>query len=238
MGTKALLASTKDRMRLLIIILLIPFQLQATVFSEQEWIDFYMRDCSQVTGKMACRQDLELILGRMMQYSQLTFKYLDKEDLPRWLIAVPAVESSFKPNAVSRSGALGLWQLMPFNIKAYMTKEKSIMGQTFTMTPSPWKIKKYGKDPEINTRLGAKHMGILFSKFRYHKDTAKLSILAYNCGAKCVKLWLLGESKLPEETINYYNKIMAVKYIIRNMKALGVKPVRQLSIIERLRGLL
>jgi len=222
----------------ILLFLLIPLQLNATVFSVKQWTDFYLRDCTSLEKNRACKQDLELILGRMISYSVLTFKYLDKEDLPRWLIAVPAVESSFKPNAISTAGAIGLWQLMNFNIKLYMTRKKSFMGQTFTMVPSPAKILKYGKDPVINTRLGAKHMGILFKQFRYHKDTAKLSILAYNCGASRVKSWLLGKSTLPNETRNYYNKIMAVKHIIRNMKALGVKPVRKLSIIERLRGLL
>jgi hypothetical protein len=224
-------------MRILIILfLLIPFHLNATVFSIEQWTDFYLRDCTTLEKNRACKQDLELILGRMVGYSKMMFKYLDKEDLPRWLIAVPAVESSFKPDAISRSNAIGLWQLMPFNIRHYMTKEKTIMGQTFTMVPTPAKILKYGKDPVINTRLGAKHMGILFKQFRYHKETAKLSILAYNCGASRVKSWLLGKSTLPSETQNYYNKIMAVKHIIRNMKALGVKPVRQLTIIERLKG--
>lgn len=224
--------------RLLIIVLFIPLQLNAAVLVKEQWVGLYLRDCDTVSVNMVCKRDLEIILGRMINYSHMMFHYIDAEDLPRWLIAVPAVESSFNPGVVSPAGALGLWQLMPFNIRAYMTHKKSIMGQTFTMTPTPAKIEKYGKDPEINTRLGAKHMGILFSKFRYHKDTAKLSILAYNCGEKCVKDWLLGDRNLPEETQNYYNKIMAVKYIIRNMKALGVKPVRKLSIVERLRGLL
>ena len=171
----------------------------------------------------------------MVNYSEMAFKYLDKQDLPRWLIAVPVVESAYNPKAVSKMKALGLWQIMPYNIREYKTRKVVILNRSIEIIPTTEKIRKYGFDPETNTQIAAQHFRMLFEKFRHHKDTEKLALLAYNCGVSRVKRWLIGQSKLPTETQNYYNKIMAVKYIIRNMKELGVKPVRQLSFIDRIK---
>ena len=42
--------------------------------------------------------------------------------LPHEVIYLPFVESNFKPNAVSRSGATGLWQFMTNSIDGYNMK--------------------------------------------------------------------------------------------------------------------
>ena len=221
---------------ILLFLLLIPFQLDARVFARNQWIDFYLRDCNTIKPYRACKQNLEKALGKMIQYRSMTFRYLDKEQLPKWFIVIPIVESNYNKKATSPKGALGLWQLMPYNIAMYQTKKIVILN--YKIIPTTEKIKKYGFDPESNTKMAVLHFRKLFERYRDHKNAEQLAIMAYNCGESWVNSWLLGKSKLPDETQNYYNKIMAVKYIIRNMNRLGVEPVRKLTIVEKIKGLL
>lgn len=220
---------------LTIIILIFPLQLSAIVFTQKQWVDLYLRDCTKKTT--ACRQNLEIIIGRMIKSSKMIFRYLDKEDLPRWLVSVPIVESSYIPTAVSKKGALGLWQIMPFNIEAYKTKKVVILD--FEIVPTNEKIKKYAFNPKTSTQIASLHFSMLFNEYRDHKEVEKLALLAYNAGVKRVNSWLAGKAKLPEETQNYYNKIMAVNHIIANMAEYNIQPVTiEITWKKRIMGLI
>lgn len=221
---------------ILAVALLFPLCLNA--YTTKQWVSFYLRDCAGLKNGQACRGKLESSIGRMTKYRKMVLKHLDREELPRWLAVVPIVESDYNERAVSKAMAAGMWQIMPYNIEAYAKKSIIFLNSSIEYKPTAKKIRKIAFDPNKNTEMAATHFGKLFMLYRDHEDCEKLSLMAYNAGTRRVNLWLLGKSRLPTETINYYNKIMAVKYIIRNMKALGVKPVRQLSLIDRIRGLL
>lgn len=224
------------QVKYLIIFLLFPLNLNAIVFTQDQWVELYLRDCKTVERNMACKKELEKALGKMADYKSMTFKYLDKEGLPRWLATIPIVESSYNKDAVSKVGALGLWQLMPYNIQSYKTKKIILLD--YKMIPTTKKIRKYGFNPVSNTEIASLHFSKLFLKYRHHKETEKLAVLAYNSGGRRVDLWLSGKSRLPDETHNYYNKIMAIQYIIKNLKKLNVKPVKEPTIFEYVKSLI
>lgn len=93
---------------------------------------------------------------------------------PNLIWALIREESSFKSDAVSRAGALGLTQLMP---------------PTAMDISSQLKLKVTEKDllkPDINIRFGAYYLSSMLARFSGDIDKA---LAAYNGGAGNVKRW-------------------------------------------------
>lgn len=112
------------------------------------------------------------------------------------LKAIGKAESNFDPNAVSKSGAQGVMQLMP------KTAESLGVLDSF--------------DPEQNIMGGSKYISDLLK--RYNCDT-KLALAAYNAGMGNVKKY--GGVPPFKETQNYVVKVM--EYMEEDFTAGSVK---------------
>lgn len=122
-------------------------------------------------------------------------------ELPLGLIyATMRQESGFRPEAVSRAGAVGLMQVMP-------ELAAKLAGRP--ITPEMLRM------PEINIPLGLQEMAALAREF---DDVYPLSIAAYNAGESRVKRWLKESRRMEldrfveripfEETRNYVRRVM------------------------------
>ena len=90
----------------------------------------------------------------------------DKHNLrPELIQAVMEVESGYKVNARSRSGAIGLMQLMPQTAKH---------------------LKVNAHDPEQNVEGGARLLDMLVKKYENHRNGLALALAAYNAGPGAV----------------------------------------------------
>jgi soluble lytic murein transglycosylase-like protein len=105
---------------------------------------------------------------------------------PNLIRAVIVVESGFNSRAVSKSGAVGLMQLMPATASRFGVSDRY--------------------DPRQNVRGGARYLGFLINRFR--KDV-RLALAAFNAGEDAVDR---SSGGIPPfvETLEYVPKVLKI----------------------------
>ena len=151
------------------------------------------------------REKTQEMLGKIEMYFPLFEKYLKENNLPTDLKFLPVLESALNPNAVSRSGAVGLWQFMPATGRENGLKINSLVDER--------------RDPNKATKAAIKYLTRLHKKY----GDWSLAIAAYNGGPGRVNRAIKrGRSKnfwriakyLPRETRNYVPAFIAAYYIV------------------------
>ena len=171
---------------------------------EQEIIHEYIARYMTKFGK----ENLYRFLDEGEFYRLYVREEIKKRAMPAILEYLPLVESEYKPLAKSRSGARGLWQFMENSMHPFLKKDGWLDERL-----DPWKSTEAA-------------LSKLMDNYRTFGDWP-LAIGAYNCGAGAMKralknspvktFWYLSEHKLiPEETINYLPKLIAIYEIAEN----------------------
>jgi membrane-bound lytic murein transglycosylase D len=169
---------------------------------------------------------LEEGLGRGARFLPMIQDVFRAEGLPLDLAYVPLIESAFKPNALSRAKAKGIWQFMRGT-----ALENGLQHD--------WYIDERS-DPEKATRAAAKYLKTLYAMF----DDWHLALASYNGGPGRVQramqrsgqndFWSLAASSryLPRETRDYVPLILAAVIIARNPTQYGmnIQPMETLAI--------
>ncbi len=125
-------------------------------------------------------------------------------------------ESAFQPLALSRAGARGIWQFVPWR------------GNEYGLKRSWWVDER--QDPEKATRAAAQHLRDLYGLF----GDWYLAMAAYNCGPGNVQkgiertgyadFWeLYRRNVLPRETKNYVPIIVALTLIAKDAAHYGIQ---------------
>lgn len=124
--------------------------------------------------------------------------------------AIMRAESSFLPTAKSPVGARGLMQLMPETAAAVMRAKKIDPDKLY--------------DPELNIRLGTKHLRDLLDQYKGDKVAV---IASYNAGGHNVNKWRkiygsLAKDEFVEcipfgETRDYVKKVLAAEAVYRRL---------------------
>jgi membrane-bound lytic murein transglycosylase D len=164
---------------------------------------------------------LEEGLSRSTQFLPMIQDVFRGEGLPMDLAYVPLVESAFKPSALSRAKARGIWQFMRGTALENGLKHD-------------WYIDERA-EPEKATRAAAKYLKTLYDTFGdWH-----LALASYNGGPGRVQraikrsgrddFWKLSATTryLPRETRDYVPLILAAVIIARNPAQYGmdIQPV-------------
>ena len=158
---------------------------------------------------------LESIMQRSAPYRNFIIEELRRENLPAELLFLPVIESGFSPKAVSKSGAVGIWQFMRNSIGGYDIHIDEWMDER----RDPWK-----------TSVAA--VKKLKWNYSYYNDWY-LALAAYNCGVgaldKAIKkagsrnYWYLAEKKfLKTETSLYVAKFLAISEILMQSEKYGI----------------
>jgi membrane-bound lytic murein transglycosylase D len=159
---------------------------------------------------------VETGLRRSGRYRDMISRVLKEEGVPQDLIYLAQAESAFQPLALSRAGARGIWQFVPWR------------GNEYGLKRSWWVDER--QDPEKATRAAAQHLRDLYGLF----GDWYLAMAAYNCGPGNVQkgvertgyadFWeLYRRNVLPRETKNYVPIILALTLIAKDAAHYGVQ---------------
>ena len=163
------------------------------------------------------RSKTERVVKRMMLYFPLIEKKLKEHNLPDELKYLAIVESALDPHARSRSGAMGLWQIMgptagDLGIRMYHSVDER-------------------KDPHRSTDAALTYLAKLYDRF----GDWELALAAYNAGPNRVSKIINKTSKtdywnlrahLPRETANYIPAFIAATYVFSDFAKHGFIPER------------
>jgi membrane-bound lytic murein transglycosylase D len=149
------------------------------------------------------RPHIQEIMGRSDVYFPIFERVLKKYGIPKELKYLAVIESALKANAVSSSGAVGLWQFMP----ASGMEQGLVINSKVDERKHPYK----------STIAAAKYLKRLYLLF----GDWSLAIAAYNCGQGTVlramqrtgkkDFWSL-RPHLPAQTRSYVPAFMASLY--------------------------
>lgn len=124
---------------------------------------------------------------------------------PALLAAVIYQESKFDPHVRSKSGAIGLMQLLPSTAKGIAIHTGGSKFRTSDLD-----------DPEINVRYGSWYLRHLLDKY----GDEQTALAAYNAGQNNVDKWRANGSGIGfAETRAYVDKVEKLKRIYRDIYA-------------------
>jgi len=158
---------------------------------------------------------LSAAMKRSLPWRQFILEEIEREGIPKSMVFLPIIESSFMPTAVSRAGATGIWQFM----------KNSIGG--FNMRITEWMDER--RDPWLSTRAAVRKLN---HNYRVLGDWP-LALAAYNRGLGAIRraikaggradYWYLAEKGyFPRETVHYVPKFLAIAEILSAHESWGI----------------
>jgi len=158
---------------------------------------------------------LDRLSARASRYLYHTVKEAERRGLPTELALLPVIESSYDAAATTRAAAAGIWQFIPSTGRIYGLQQTGMYDGR--------------RDVVESTRAAYEFLGSLYNQF----GSWELALAAYNAGPGRIQqainrnqaaglptdYWSL---KLPQETMNYVPRFLAVAQIIKNPRAYGV----------------
>jgi len=164
------------------------------------------------------RDKVELMLGMADYYFPIFDDIFDYYDMPNEMKYMSIIESALNPRAVSRAGAVGLWQFMYGTGRVNGLTINSVVDER--------------RDPVKSTHAAAKYSKKLYGIY----DDWLMVIAAYNCGPGNVNkaIYRSGRKKnyweiyyhLPRETRGHVPAFIAANYVMNFAHEHGLKPAK------------
>ncbi|MBQ7297525.1 MAG: transglycosylase SLT domain-containing protein [Alistipes sp.] len=159
-------------------------------------------------------------IARVLGLARLYFPFIEDEllkaGIPIELRALPIIESALQTGAVSRAGAVGLWQFMPSTGKSYGLEINSLVDER--------------RDPIASTRAACLFLKELHRIF----GDWTLAIAAYNCGPGNVNKAIARSGGktfwdiyyyLPSETRGYVPAFIGATYAFNYHRQHNIEPI-------------
>ena len=170
---------------------------------ENQWVTREIKSFQTVE-----RKAFEESFRRSGQYRDMILQELRKERLPEQLAWIPLIESAFKPRALSRARALGMWQFIRSTGYRYGLKQDKYVDERM--------------DPVKATRAAIQYMIELHDMF----GDWTTAVAAYNCGEAAVQRVIRAQkvdyfdsfwdifANLPFETARHVPRFIATLLIV------------------------
>lgn len=164
------------------------------------------------------KKQMTSILGRYRKYLPRFRKTFAKYNIPEELVALCIVESAVSRKALSRVGALGMWQLMPETARQYGLVVNDVVDERM--------------DVVLATDVAAR----VLRDLKKSLGSWELAVLAYNCGSGNVRKAIIRSGgktgvwdiydHLPAETRAYLPSLVGAVYCERYHEEYKI-PVKQ-----------
>lgn len=153
-------------------------------------------------------------------YYPLLIEIFDDEGIPRDLINLALIESAFRAQAVSRSGAVGMWQFTCATAQSYGLKTAVRQDQR--------------KDVVHSTLAAARHLNDLYRQY----DDWYFALAAYNAGSGAVSraqrgspgtdFWAAVRSgRFSRQTARFVPRFIAATILVKTIERFGYANLRE-----------
>lgn len=187
----------------------------------EEFVNYFkLYTATDDSGRpMRGRGAFEKWLVNARPYLPYIRQVIRERGLPEDLIFLPFAESGFNNWAVSRAGAVGMWQFMPYTARKHGLKVD-------------WWIDER-RDPYKATLAAIDYLTKLYEMFgdwhlalaAYNAGEGKISRVIQKTGTNDYYEICKAGDALKAETRHYVPKILAICKIVRNLETLGFEPI-------------
>lgn len=171
----------------------------------RRYIDFY---------GVSKRRSMPTILKRYHRHEAMFRKYFSKYGIPDDIMALAIVESAVSSSAVSKVGAVGMWQFMSATAEDYGLEVNALVDER--------------KDAEKATDAAARYL----RDAKRRLGSWQLAVLSYNCGVERIRKAIIKNGgktgyrdicgSLPAETQGYLLSLIAVRYVMAYPEEFGL----------------
>jgi membrane-bound lytic murein transglycosylase D len=158
---------------------------------------------------------LNAIMDRASLFMPFIREEVQRRGLPPELIYLPIIESGFQITAISRSGAMGLWQFMMNSIGPYDMIVTELLDERRDFIKSTRGALQKLEDE--HRRLGCWKLTLA----AYNSGMGAVTRTIQRAGSNCY--WdLSSRRELRPETINFVPRLLAVSYVMSQPRRFGL----------------